>query len=29
LEYRRIASSYVDYPTQFSDIISLAAGYKF
>jgi hypothetical protein len=29
LEYRRIASSYVNYPTQFSDIIGLAAGYKF
>jgi hypothetical protein len=29
LEYRRIASSYVGYPTQFSDIIGLAAGYKF
>ena len=28
-EYRRIASSYVNYPTQFSDIIGLAAGYKF
>jgi hypothetical protein len=29
LEYRRIASSYVSFPTQFSDVIGLAAGYKF
>jgi len=29
LEYRRIASSYIGFPTQFSDIIGLAAGYKF
>jgi hypothetical protein len=29
LEYRRLASSYVTFPTQFSDIIGLAAGYKF
>ena len=29
LEYRRIASSYVNSPTEFSDIIGLGAGYKF
>jgi hypothetical protein len=29
LEYRRIASSYIGYRTQFSDIIGIAAGYKF
>jgi hypothetical protein len=29
LEYRRIASSYVKSPTEFSDIVGLAAGYKF
>jgi hypothetical protein len=29
LEYRRIASSYVTSPTLFSDVIGLAAGYKF
>ncbi|HEY3703891.1 MAG TPA: hypothetical protein VGL22_02450 [Terracidiphilus sp.] len=29
LEYRRIASSFVNSPTEFSDIIGLGAGYKF
>lgn len=29
LEYRRIASSYTSSPTQFGDVIGLAAGYKF
>jgi hypothetical protein len=29
LEYRRIASSYVNSPTEFSDVIGLGAGYKF
>jgi len=29
LEYRRIASSFVNSPTEFSDVIGLAAGYKF
>ena len=29
LEYRRIASSYVTNPTLFSDVIGLAAGYRF
>lgn len=29
LEYRRIMSSYVTAPTAFSDVIGLAAGYKF
>lgn len=29
LEYRRIASSYMMAPTQFADVIGLAAGYKF
>jgi hypothetical protein len=29
LEYRRIASSYVRSPTEFSDVIGLGAGYKF
>jgi hypothetical protein len=29
LEYRRIASSFVNSPTEFSDIVGLAAGYKF
>jgi hypothetical protein len=29
LEYRRIASSFVNSPTEFSDIIGLAAGYRF
>ncbi len=29
LEYRRIASSFVNSPTEFSDVIGLGAGYKF
>lgn len=29
LEYRRIASSYASSPTQFGDVIGLAAGYRF
>lgn len=29
LEYRRIASSYVNAPTLFSDVIGIGAGYKF
>jgi hypothetical protein len=29
LEYRRIASSYITNPTLFSDVIGLAAGYRF
>lgn len=29
LEYRHIASSYVNYPTASSDVIGLAAGYRF
>jgi hypothetical protein len=29
LEYRRISSSYVTNPTLFSDVIGLAAGYRF
>lgn len=29
IEYRRIASSPVNWPTQFSDVIGIAAGYKF
>ena len=29
IEYRRIASSPVNWPTQFSDVIGVAAGYKF
>lgn len=29
LEYRRISSSYVNSPTEFSDVIGLGAGYKF
>jgi hypothetical protein len=29
LEYRRIASSFVNSPTEFSDIIGVGAGYKF
>jgi hypothetical protein len=29
LEYRRIASSYVNSPSEFSDVIGLGAGYKF
>ncbi|HKF48924.1 MAG TPA: hypothetical protein VKB38_16310 [Terracidiphilus sp.] len=29
LEYRRIASSFFNSPTEFSDIIGLAAGYRF
>ena len=29
LEYRRILSSYVTAPTAFSDVIGIAAGYKF
>ena len=29
LEYRRIMSSYVTFPSTFSDVIGVAAGYKF